>query len=262
MSVWEHTPSSRADFLDEAHGTTKCLFCSTPLIVANESWKYPDETGMRSTGLCRTCGWWTVGVIQHDMLAHTNRSQVLCAAGCLRELDLTDVQTPIDEVCAYLTAKYEARFDVHPKVFEEVVGSVFRSLGYAVRVTAYTGDNGLDVILDGDKGEIIGIQVKRYKDKIGVEQIRELAGALLVNGLTQGIFITTSSFQSGAKTTAAKCRTLGYPIELMDATRFLDALQIRQSSTLPLNADIQNLYQDVRLHRLPDLINSCVVAKA
>jgi restriction system protein len=54
-------------------------------------------------------------------------------------------------------------------MFEETVASVFRSLGYDATVTAYSGDGGIDVILH--KGEErIGVQVKRYRNSISVEQ--------------------------------------------------------------------------------------------
>ena len=48
----------------------------------------------------------------------------------------------------------------------------FGDLGYRARVTAYSGDDGIDVILDGDDDKAVGVQVKRYKNRIEVDQIR------------------------------------------------------------------------------------------
>ena len=95
-------------------------------------------------------------------------------------------------------AKSNARFTIQPRLFEETVASVFRTLGYRAVVTSYSGDDGIDVILENDSGTFLGVQVKRYQDRIKVSQIRELLGALVINGMTRGIFITTSDFQSGA----------------------------------------------------------------
>jgi len=54
------------------------------------------------------------------------------------------------------------------------VASVFRDCGFHARVTSYSGDGGIEVILErGD--ETIGVQVKRYKSAIDAEQIRSLA---------------------------------------------------------------------------------------
>jgi restriction system protein len=101
-------------------------------------------------------------------------------------------------------------------------------LGYEARVTSFSGDDGIDVILDGPANELIGVQVKRYADRIGVDQIRELTGALFIGGYTRGIFVTTSSFQSGGERTADMSTRRGIPVELMDAERFYGALQIAQ----------------------------------
>ena len=92
-----------------------------------------------------------------------------------RNLNLSDLTLPIQEVRDFLTANFESRFTVHPRLFEETVASVFRDLGYEVIVTGYSTDDGIDVILERG-GETIGVQVKRWKNSIKVGQIRELVG--------------------------------------------------------------------------------------
>jgi hypothetical protein len=51
--------------------------------------------------------------------------------GILKKLDLSDLRQPLDEVRSYLAAKYDERFRIHPRLFEQVVGSVFNNLGRA-----------------------------------------------------------------------------------------------------------------------------------
>jgi exoribonuclease II len=48
--------------------------------------------------------------------------------GVLKNLDLADIKTPIQEVSDYLTAKFSAVKNVHPKKFEEVVVDISRKL--------------------------------------------------------------------------------------------------------------------------------------
>jgi len=108
------------------------------------------------------------------------------------------------------------------------VADVFRRLGFIARITAYSSDGGIDVILDGPSDSVIGVQVKRYKNAINVEQIRELTGAHVVKGLTRGIFLTTSTFQSGAEPLVERLAETIYQIDLVDASRFYDALKIAQ----------------------------------
>jgi len=153
--------------------------------------------------------------------------------GSLKELDLTDISTPLAEVRQYLLAKENSMFDAHPQLFENVVASVFSGLGWNARVTAYSGDDGIDIVLDGPDDKTIGVQVKRYRRerRIEAEQIRSFAGALLLNGHTKGVFVATSPFRKGAQNTARKYADFGYPIELIDAEKLLDALGIAQISS-------------------------------
>jgi restriction system protein len=150
-------------------------------------------------------------------------------SAALKQFDLYDISIPIGELKNYLIANYGARLSVHPQRFEEVVASVFSNIGYSARVTGCSGDGGIDVILDGPDGSVIGVQVKRSKNTIEVEQIRSLAGALIIKGITRGIFVTTSSFRAGAPRTARLCSLAGIPIELIDAQRFYEALKLSQS---------------------------------
>jgi hypothetical protein len=58
-------------------------------------------------------------------------------------------------------------------------------------------------------------------------------GALVENGLTKGLFVSTSDFQPGAVKSARTFTQLhGRPIELIDAEKFYDALKIAQRRAL------------------------------
>jgi restriction system protein len=121
------------------------------------------------------------------------------------------------------------------------VASVFRDCGFHARVTSYSGDGGLDVILErGD--ETIGVQVKRYKNTINAEQIRSLAGALLIGGYTRGVFVTTSRYQPGGVRVSELATASGMPIELLDAPRFLGELKIVQRSAFAAQ-DYEKYYE-------------------
>lgn len=94
-------------------------------------------------------------------------------------------------------------------------------------MTAYHADGGIDAYLDGNSG-LVGVQVKRTKNPIEIEQVNSLTGALLVNDCTSGVFVTTSRFRRGAKNVASKARARGLPIELYDGSRLLQALEVAQ----------------------------------
>lgn len=236
--IWEY--NSRADEtrpITEALRLRVCLFCNSEMTTLLRRKRASRESYWikRSTGLevkvCSTCGWWqtlrrtSIADRSRRMKRRTKRYYEGNIAQ-LRKLDVDDLTTPLEEIKNFLLAKYESRYDLNPRLFEETVASVFQALGYQARVTAYSNDGGIDVVLDGPEGREVGVQVKRYKDAINVEHIRAFTGALLIGGYTKGIFVTTSRFQSGANKTADVASVRGIPIELMDADRFYDALRL------------------------------------
>lgn len=187
----------------------------------------PDKYRLQVFYACPKCGWWTYVARYFPNGPESTVVQVRGAAASLKEFDLADVSLPLSEVRSYLLASYESRFSMHPRLFEETVGSVFRDLGYKIEVTGYGNDGGIDVILRSSN-EIIGVQVKRYRNKIKVEQIRSLAGALILRDLTKGIFVTTSSFTAGASGASQLYGPRGVSIRLYDSKRFLEALNLTQ----------------------------------
>lgn len=121
----------------------------------------------------------------------------------------------------------KALSNVHYDRLEKVVADVYKDLGYHAIATASSGDDGIDVILTKE-GIRIGVQVKRYKDKVQVKELRELAGALVLDGITKGIFVTTSDFTTGAPRTLHKFQRRGFHIELINGERFLSQLELAQ----------------------------------
>ena len=248
MSIWEYR--DKAKYINrDIFSSERCIFCRYRLHLLPQKYeeRYRDKSKLFSlphdeivtqVSLCPICGWWKlhrVAVdgenihIDYDDFNSAERFHYECGAiGSLKELDICYIDKPIYEVRSYLSAKYDKRFDVNPRVFEETVASVFRDLGYKARVTAYSGDGGIDVVLDGPNDTIIGVQVKRYKNSIQVDQIRSFAGALFLGNYTSGIFVTTSNYQAGSYNAATLSGIKGKPIKLINASRFYEALQIAQ----------------------------------
>lgn len=234
MSIWLYENNSEVP----KNSTVKseiCIFCKSKLkkiyeidLKRENAWNYEHKKQIR---VCPICGWWTViqnycanGQYCGDPPIYRDHG----TTAILKRLDLTNISLPIEDVSQYLLAKYESRFTMHPRLFEETVASVFRNIGYNVRITAYHNDGGIDVVLDGKDDKIIGVQVKRYKNSIEVSQIREFAGALIENDITKGIFVTTSKFQKGAYKSVSNFKERGIGIELVNGDQFYDALQIKQ----------------------------------
>jgi restriction system protein len=250
MSIWDYRDQDPTLF--HLLTMSKCAYCDETLIELfsektyqeDESiWGWSTEEETLAT-VCPICGWWKVKRRKFEFakkIVTHGHDKIFGAVTCLKQLDMTDISLPLQEVRSYLAAKYDSRFELHPRLFEQTVGSIFEALGYKTLVTGYSNDGGIDVILN-DGSTQIGVQVKRYQDSISVEQIRALAGALLLQGMTKGIFVTTSSFQRGAAAVSQKYLQRGYKIELLDAEGFLAALKIAQRNLYQSFDDFSNAH--------------------
>ncbi|UII81512.1 restriction endonuclease [Flagellimonas sp. CMM7] len=275
--------SDPSDIYNNPHDR-KCEFCYEKLNVvdlSNDTWLIKDSEiidahgtireGYKEEGLedcylnldmdtksaetwmdfCDTCGWWRIF-----------KNFTICAevwqvwdifftcTGSLRNLEAININAPLNEVSQYLIAKYQDRFSINPRLFEEVVGSVFKGVGYNVHVTGYSNDGGIDVVLGSSSQKMIGVQVKRYKNKIKVEQIRAFAGALLLNGYNKGVFVTTSDYQPGAISAAESFKKKTLPIHLLNSQQFYDSLKISQKSKFD-PSEILQMISDNQIKRLP-----------
>jgi restriction system protein len=242
MELWEYHDTVR-DLDWQTASSADCLFCKLPLLHTRplDPWDIDDpmmgSVVVGDVRLCRSCGWWTATRSQgaswpigNDIVTSITRYG---AAGSLKELGFSDIQPALWEVRTFLQQHFERNAAVHPRLFEETVVSVFKSLGYDGYVTAYHNDKGIDGVIYKGTEPPIGIQVKQSKNKIEAEQIRSFAGALVLHGLTKGVFVTTSAFTSGARSTVTHYQERLIRVELIDAPRFLSALGLAQRSELP-----------------------------
>lgn len=281
MSVWTYENSeSRWPFAENvSHNgsvfqVSPCEYCSCPYCKTEMSrfcghrnpshlWGDDGMCGGEKKNMdfwvfaCKSCGWWIV-LRERQILDDQDLDNVYCGgfwdvvvkyefvSAQLRELDIITSSEPLEEIRRYLEFKYERRFEMSPRLFEEVVADVFRSIGYSTQVTGYQGDGGIDVILTRSSNDTIGVQVKRYKNRISVENIRAFLGAIVLKGYTKGVFITTSSFQSGCQSIADKAAKMGFPIELIDGDRFLTLMGTKKRAPYKSYEEWMAFYDPLR----------------
>jgi len=104
---------------------------------------------------------------------------------------------------------------------EELAGVYFRTLRFMVKEGPPGPDGGVDLRLYGSDSGNAGVlvQCKAWSGKVGVKEIRELFGVMAAEGVSEGIFVTTSSF-TGEATEWAR----GKNIALIDGDDFLRKL--------------------------------------
>lgn len=218
----------------------KCPYCRKPTAshmrqTPSLFTHYYNKQGFEILSLCMGCGWWSSAKAERVPesglgFAMPGYSDLKFCQSVLKELHLADLSVPIAEVGAYLRADYEARFALHPRQYEALVTSIFANIGYQAELTNYRSDGGIDVILRGDAGRPIGVQVKRYRERIGVAQIREFLGALVLGGFTQGVFVTTSEFTFGAKRAAELASDKKVVVKLVGNNAFLELMDLKRQA--------------------------------
>lgn len=88
--------------------------------------------------------------------------------------------------------------------FEFYIAGVFKGLGYKVRVTKGSGDQGVDVLAKNSAGETFAIQTKRYSGSVGNRAIQEAISGRIYYGCTKAMVVTNSTFTNSAVSLAAK----------------------------------------------------------
>ncbi len=87
--------------------------------------------------------------------------------------------------------------------FEDFLAGLYRAQGYAVELTAVTGDYGADLILS--KGvQRICIQAKRYAGSVGVAAVQEALSGKAYYKCSDAWVVTTGTFTPNALELAAK----------------------------------------------------------
>lgn len=113
-----------------------------------------------------------------------------------------------------------------PQFFENAVLSLLESMGYGEgEVTGKSGDGGIDGIVYQDKlglGTII-FQAKRFSNdnRVTASMLRDFVGTLDLNGVTKGVFITTSRFPKNAENSISGSHK---SIRLIDGEEFVQLM--------------------------------------
>ena len=122
--------------------------------------------------------------------------------------------------------KLHARLRVMPPAeFEALIGQLLTALGFVdVMVTAYSGDDGIDVRGTLVVGDVIrtrmAVQVKRWKKNVQSQVVQQVRGSLGTH--EQGLIITTSDFSKGAREEAARVDAV--PVGLMNGQQLVALL--------------------------------------
>ena len=140
------------------------------------------------------------------------------------------IATAYAKLRANLAAELLERVKAKPAAFfEQLVVDLLLAMGYggsraeAGTVTRASGDGGIDGVVNEDRLglDAVYVQAKRWKNTVGVEELRNFVGALSAHKAHKGVFITTSEFAKGARDFVEK---VGQKIVLIDGARLAELM--------------------------------------
>ena len=155
-------------------------------------------------------------------------------------LTIPDVQSPMEAIgYAMAQLKSELADDLLAEIlkmddydFEKLVVDLLVRIGYGKpeqnsdAVTKKSGDEGIDGIVKADRlgFDAVYVQAKKWKESsyIGRPEIQKFLGALVGQGATKGLFITTGQFTSGATDFVKK--QLNHKIVLIDGKQLAELM--------------------------------------
>lgn len=230
LFFWRDTINPPFEFRDLLYitGVPKCKYCE---FLLEKDVKLTSGTSQYGTGIanvnCTICGWGLVSSYYDNgegETVYTGQKEKII----LRIDDLNSDELCYNEIAESLKFDYERIQLLSPRKVELLIADVFRNYGYKVIVTKQTRDGGADIILFDNNGTKSLVEVKRHKNKLGVEFVRKLLGVQLIRNVSYARLITTGQFSKSAEKEAKlnNSQTNGFNIELCDASVLLELLEV------------------------------------
>jgi restriction system protein len=199
-------------------------------------------------------GW--VGVRNRKKTIETGENPISASS------DTATPQEVIDREVSALVAGLRERLlkailDQTPEFFEQLVLDVLLAMGYggsreaAAKRLGRSGDEGIDGRIDQDALGLdqIMVQAKRYRPDNVVDRktIQAFIGSLAGQGVTKGVFITTSSFAESAKDFVLRGSTT--KVVLVDGDMLIDRMiqhriGVRVAHTFEIHELDQNYFDE------------------
>ena len=105
----------------------------------------------------------------------------------------------------YLTSSLYRIDHMEGHEFEEYLQAHFQKLGYRCRNVGAGGhDYGVDLLVTKN-GETTAVQAKRYREKVGIKAIQEIASGMRYYKADKALVVTNSFFTKSAVEMAAGC---------------------------------------------------------
>ena len=187
--------------------------------------------------LCHVCGWWQIRQ-EFDMLIEGRPVIANWAyqySSTLETIDITKNDVLVNDLRKHLMTRWDDRKLISAGKAEELVRSILkdhlRCDVFSATANTNAPDGGVDLHVCSKSGDIIAaVQVKRRitRNVEPVDKVRDFVGALVVNNLKKGIYVTTAdSFSGPAKeiSTSTGLRNHKLELQLVDGHKLFEILK-------------------------------------
>jgi hypothetical protein len=201
-----------------------CKYCGCNLLFFENSG--PHTAGVEAR--CYFCGW----EVNHGNYYYEDEEDESYFEfeneKILKQFHIDSSELSFEELGLFIRRKYERVYDLSPRRFELLVADIFSTMGFGVEVTKSSHDGGRDLILFNDGENQAIVEVKRYRNKVGVNLIRQLRGVQLRDDIKKAILVTTSHFTSVAirESRARNPVQHGFEMNLVDAEDLMKMLRV------------------------------------
>ncbi len=180
---------------------TICPYCNASLLNVNGQYSFhgsrDDLWGVKNGAQCTRCNWWyvqrkgTYDSDESDMIDDFTFTQ----EGVICRFAESIWKTPLEAAEQELGEFSRSLSTLSPTEVEKLVGEVLSQyLQCEVRHVGRPHDHGIDLlVIRGDESIAVQVKYRRHPDKReSVIPIREFVGAMIGEGFTRGIYVTTA----------------------------------------------------------------------
>ena len=209
-------------------------------------------------GVSKTPTWegltWVIDLLPHwpQQAVDVVHAYLLAHAQVLPDLRITGLSDAADLIRSRYITRSAATIDTLLNVllslgsrdFELLVASLYRAMGYDVRVTPAQKDGGKDVVATR-QNEIVYIECKNWRGRVDSDVVAGLVGRVETHRVTRGVVVGTSGFTSGRASADAVARESPARITLLSGTDLIE--QLNESLGSEWHRQLERLLQRERL---------------
>jgi len=208
-----------------------CPYCKN-----NASRRYEDHDVVGGKHLayvispCEACGWWTALKFWEG-----DGNVIHAAAVCeplVREFRLDAQDVAVCDALQVLSRDPHRLVELHPERFEHIAAEYLRAQGLIVTSVARVRSSGGDLIAVDRNGSRFLVEVKRWRDAVGIEVVWKLVGAMWEHEFEVGMVIASGSFTRDAQASKAVTTRRVALKDFEDLASWLSLRRRRQGSVL------------------------------